>query len=194
MNSRLELDASLGLLQTLYRGFVQNGVALPESRIAECARLAGGAQRHVARSARAVHACGRDGYGSYFYDLPPNWTRSNPYGLANAKIGWQAGRYEAYVWGRNLLDKDYTVRGFYFGDQPPDFPTPSIRSWVNPGTGAYISSIIFEARCHSLGGYAVLALGGACVGQRLDGVQAVLALSPYLTPFIRRRTQSPPPT
>jgi predicted dienelactone hydrolase len=43
---------------------------------------------------------------------------------------------------------------------------------------------------HSLGGYAMLALGGACVGQRLDGVQAVLALSPYLTPFIRRRTLS----
>ena len=39
----------------------------------------------------------------------------------------------------------------------------------------------------------MLALGGANIGQRLDGVQAVLALPPYLTPFIRRRTQSPPP-
>lgn len=31
---------------------------------------------------------------------------------------------------------------------------------------------------HSLGGYAVLALGGTGAGGRLDGVQAVLALSP----------------
>jgi iron complex outermembrane receptor protein len=23
---------------------------------------------------------------------------------------------------RNLGNKDYTVRGFYFGDEPPDFP------------------------------------------------------------------------
>ena len=61
------------------------------------------------------------GMGSYFYDLPPNWTRSKPYGLVNSKIGWRIGRVEAYVWVRNLLDKDYTVRGFYFGDQPPDF-------------------------------------------------------------------------
>jgi iron complex outermembrane receptor protein len=61
--------------------------------------------------------------GSYFYDLPPNWTRSNPYGLLNAKLGWETPRYQVYWWGRNLLNKDYTVRGFYFGDQPPNFPT-----------------------------------------------------------------------
>ena len=26
------------------------------------------------------------------------------------------------LWGENLLNKDYTVRGFYFGDVPPNFP------------------------------------------------------------------------
>ena len=31
----------------------------------------------------------------------------------------RAGR--RILWGRNLLDKNYTVRGFYFGDEPPDF-------------------------------------------------------------------------
>ena len=59
--------------------------------------------------------------GAFFYDLPPNWTRSNSYGLVNAKFGWATGRYEIAVWGRNLLDKNYSVRGFYFGDQPPNF-------------------------------------------------------------------------
>ena len=39
---------------------------LPESRPAECTRLAGCAQRHMARSARAVHACGRDRNGLVF--------------------------------------------------------------------------------------------------------------------------------
>ncbi len=41
---------------------------------------------------------------------------------------------------------------------------------------------------HSLGGYTVLGLAGAWPGWRLDGVKAVLALSPYSQPFILRRT------
>ena len=54
--------------------------------------------------------------GAFFYDLPPNETRSNAYGLVNGKLGWENRRYEAYLWGRNLLNKNYTVRGFYFGE------------------------------------------------------------------------------
>jgi hypothetical protein len=26
------------------------------------------------------------------------------------------------LWARNLFDEDYRVRGFYFGNEPPDFP------------------------------------------------------------------------
>jgi predicted dienelactone hydrolase len=43
---------------------------------------------------------------------------------------------------------------------------------------------------YSLGGYAALGLGGAWAAWRLDAVQAVLALSPYVTPFIDRHTLS----
>jgi iron complex outermembrane recepter protein len=120
--SRLELGASLGLLRTLYRGFVQNDVELPDRALP-----------HAPDWQAAVNATWRDprgpyarldvtGMGAFFYDLPPNETRSSAYGLVNAKLGWQNERYELYVWCRNLTDKNYTVRGFYFGDEPPDFP------------------------------------------------------------------------
>jgi len=113
--------ASLGLLQTEYRGFVQNGVT-----------LANRALPHAPPWQAAVNATWRDprgpyarlditGMGSFFYDLPPNETRSSAYGLVNGKLGWETARWEAYLWGRNLLNKNYTVRGFYFGDEPPDF-------------------------------------------------------------------------
>jgi outer membrane receptor protein involved in Fe transport len=62
------------------------------------------------------------GTGAFYYDLPPNSQRSGPYGLVNAKLGLEGGRASVYFWVRNLLDKDYFVRGFYFGDEPPDFP------------------------------------------------------------------------
>lgn len=41
---------------------------------------------------------------------------------------------------------------------------------------------------HSLGGYTVLALSGAWPSWKLDGVKAVLALSPYAQPFILKQT------
>ena len=63
------------------------------------------------------------GTGSYYFDLPPNPTTSRAYGLANAKLGWEAKDWSTYLWGRNLLNKNYAVRGFYFGDVPPNFPS-----------------------------------------------------------------------
>jgi len=38
---------------------------------------------------------------------------------------------------------------------------------------------------HSLGGYTMLGLGGAWPSWKIDGVKAVLALSPYCTPFTK---------
>jgi outer membrane receptor protein involved in Fe transport len=118
----LELGGSLGLLRTLYRGFVQNGVEFPDRELP-----------HAPDWQAAVNATWRDprgpytridvtGMGAFYYDLPPNNTRSHRYGLVNGKLGWETGRWEMYLWGRNLLNKDYTVHGFYFGDEPPDFP------------------------------------------------------------------------
>jgi hypothetical protein len=118
----LEFGGSLGLLQTQYHGFVQNGVTLPDRALP-----------HAPPWQASINATWRDprgpyarldvtGMGSFLYDLPPNNTRSNAYGLVNGKLGWDTPRWEAYLWGRNLLDKNYTVRGFFFGDEPPDFP------------------------------------------------------------------------
>jgi len=118
----LEFGGSLGLLQSEYHGFAQNGVTLPDRALP-----------HAPPWQAAVNATWRDprgpyarldvtGMGSFFYDLPPNETRSSAYGLVNGKLGWDTPRWEAYLWGRNLLNKNYTVRGFFFGDEPPDFP------------------------------------------------------------------------
>jgi iron complex outermembrane receptor protein len=118
----LNVGGSLGLLQTQYHGFVQNGVTLPDRALPHAPPW-DAALNATWRDARGPYArLDLTGMGSFFYDLPPNWTRSKAYGLVNAKVGWDTKRWEAYLWGRNLLDKNYTVRGFYFGDEPPDFP------------------------------------------------------------------------
>jgi outer membrane receptor protein involved in Fe transport len=118
----LGFGGSLGLLQTLYRGFVQNGVTLPDRALPNAAPWQA-ALNATWRDSRGPFArLDVTGMGPFFYDLPPNWTRSSGYGLINGKLGWETARTEVYLWARNLLDKNYTVRGFYFGDEPPNFP------------------------------------------------------------------------
>ena len=117
----LNLGGSLGLLATQYRGFVQNEVLLPPRE-----------QPHAPPWQAAVHADWHTaaglfaridvtGMASFYYDMPPNPTTSTRYGLVNLKGGWRHGQFEVAGWIRNALNRDYTVRGFYFGDQPPDF-------------------------------------------------------------------------
>tara|TARA_B100000029_G_scaffold469845_1_gene508092 strand:+ start:5733 stop:7886 length:2154 start_codon:yes stop_codon:yes gene_type:complete len=40
------------------------------------------------------------------------------YDLLNASLSYQMGKTELLFWGRNLSDKDFSVHGFYFGNDP----------------------------------------------------------------------------
>jgi iron complex outermembrane recepter protein len=117
---RIGFGASVGLLQTRYHGLSQDGVALPDRALPNAPAWQA-----------AINATYRDprgpfarvdvtGMGSYYFDLPPNSTTSKPYGLVNGRLGWQARQWSASLWGRNLLNKKYPVRGFFFADTPQD--------------------------------------------------------------------------
>jgi len=47
--------------------------------------------------------------------------RGPAYELVNLRVGYEAARWSATVYVRNLLDEHYAVRGFYFGNEPPDY-------------------------------------------------------------------------
>jgi len=117
----LTFAASLGLLQTRYHGFVQDETVLPDRALPNAPSWQA-AVSATYRDPRGPFArVDVTGMWSYYFDLPPNSTTSKPYGLVNGRIGWQAQKWSASVWGRNLLDKKYPVRGFYFSDAPQDF-------------------------------------------------------------------------
>ncbi|MFN4896763.1 MAG: TonB-dependent receptor [Pseudomonadota bacterium] len=47
---------------------------------------------------------------------------TDPYSLFNATLGWRRDRWQVLAWSRNLFNERYDVRGFYFGNEPPDYP------------------------------------------------------------------------
>ena len=48
------------------------------------------------------------------------------------RVGYEAENWLVALWARNLLDQEYAVRGFYFGNEPPDFPATLYTRFGDP--------------------------------------------------------------
>lgn len=121
-HSEWELYANVGLLDGAFRKVP------PDLGIDS---LLGRAQAHAPGYTLAAGIVYRDDSGVFarvdttakddFYFDVSNDQQSSSFGLVNARIGYEAESWLASLWARNLLDKKYAVRGFYFGNEPPDF-------------------------------------------------------------------------
>lgn len=109
--------ASLGLLETKYREFASGPVDRDQAHAPNYQFASGVSFRHPQGWFARVEVTGRDAF--YFSDSHDQ--RSRPYELFNARLGWENERWQIALWGRNLLDRGYAVRGFFFGNEPPDF-------------------------------------------------------------------------
>ncbi|HUK01801.1 MAG TPA: TonB-dependent receptor plug domain-containing protein [Steroidobacteraceae bacterium] len=121
-SASFEVGATLGLLQTAFHGLTLAGEVQPDHALPHApdwqASLSG---TWSARGGFYVRA-DLTGTGSFYFDVPsldPN--KSDPYVLINLKTGVRRDAWSADLWVRNLADRRYAVRGFYFGDAPPDF-------------------------------------------------------------------------
>ncbi len=93
--------------------------------------LNGREQAHAPKYNYAIGADYRDGKGWFaraeitgkdsFYYSDSNDQRSKSYNLVNLKLGYERDNWAIYLWGRNILDKFYTVRGFFFANEPPNW-------------------------------------------------------------------------
>ena len=64
---------------------------------------------------------GVSGKDSFYFDDSHN-ERSHISTVTNAEVGWRDTTWSVTAWGRNLFNEDYALRGFFFGNEPPDFP------------------------------------------------------------------------
>jgi len=119
-NERLTVYGNLGLLDSEYANFINSAGD----------NLDGRAQAHAPDWQYTVgtnlfllpdlslnlNLQGRDSF--YFSDSHD--VRSSAYALLNATLSWQWQNATVRLWGRNLLEDDYQVRGFFFGNDPRD--------------------------------------------------------------------------
>jgi outer membrane receptor protein involved in Fe transport len=124
----LTLGTALGLLHTEIGAFTLR----PE--------LEGSELAHAPRYTFALNAGWRSpqgwftrvdygGKASYTIDYCQsadcNDPHTSPYQVLDLRAGREWGRWVVEAWVRDALDEKYAVRGFYFGNEPPDF-TPQL--------------------------------------------------------------------
>ena len=116
----LRLGGSLGLLRARFLGYQLAGVSLD-----------GRDQPHAPRYQFSVSAEYHFGSGYFaradvtamdaFYFAADHNERSSAYQLVNLRVGYEAARWSVGAWARNVFDQHYATRGFFFGNEPPDF-------------------------------------------------------------------------
>ena len=141
IDGRWRVGASLGLLGSRYVDFAYNVVTYDAAFKPQVTRrdLSGREQEYAAPwQARVsldytrpatlfggamdwqLHVDGARSAGYYF--SASHDQRAAPHGTVNLRAGLAGARWEASLWVRNLLDEDSALHGFYFGNEPPDFP------------------------------------------------------------------------
>jgi iron complex outermembrane receptor protein len=117
----LEIYASAGLLDAEFEEFVTPQVDLSgraQAHAPDYMFAAGASYRHPSGFFARLDASARD---AFYFDVSHD-QKSQPYELVNGRVGYEADSWSVQLWARNLFDRNYAVRGFYFGNEPPDFP------------------------------------------------------------------------
>ena len=115
------LTASMALQSTRYLGYGSDGLDLRgrAQAYAPAWQIALGASyQHPAGGFVRLDVQAQDGY---YFSASHN-QQAQRRELVNLRAGWRRRGWTASLWARNLLGARYAVQGFYFADEPPDFP------------------------------------------------------------------------
>ena len=117
----VELYANLGLLDAEFEEFVTPQIdqsGRDQAHAPSYSVAAGAVLRHSSGLFARLDVSAKD---EFYFDVSHD-QRSSAYAVSHLRLGVERERWTASLWLRNAFDKRYAVRGFYFGNEPPDFP------------------------------------------------------------------------
>ena len=120
-NSPLNLNFSAGLLKARFKSYTLEGVDLSGRDLAHAPLYTFALSGAYKISDKVMINARLTGKDEFFFSNSHN-QKSSSYTLLSA-----GAQYKPYsntrvsIWGRNILDKKYAARGFFFGNEPPNF-------------------------------------------------------------------------
>lgn len=131
-SDRLRLTANLGLLHTEYEDYIngegQNLDGRDQAQAPSYQFYLGGDYQLADNLRINVNLEGKDEY--YFSD--GHAEKSPSYALINTALSYEVNDWELSLWGRNLANRDYYLRGFSFENDPRDGYTAT--RWTQLGS------------------------------------------------------------
>ena len=114
------LTASAALQATRYLGYVNDGLDLRGREQAFAPPWQGSVSAAYERPGGAFARADLEAQDGFYFSSSHD-QRARGRALVNLRAGWHARNWTASLWARNVFDAAYSVQGFYFGDEPPDF-------------------------------------------------------------------------
>jgi outer membrane receptor protein involved in Fe transport len=131
LNEAWQFFANAGLLKAEFEEFSTPQVDLSGRRQAHAPDYTvalGGVYRHPSGFFARLDYSARD---EFYFDVSHDQL-SLAAEIVNARIGYDTDRWSAQLWARNLFNEQHAVRGFYFGNEPPDFPNKLYLRYGDP--------------------------------------------------------------
>jgi outer membrane receptor protein involved in Fe transport len=145
----LEVGGSLGLLRS------RSGPGSTVDDEGNQVPVASREQAHAPGYTAALNATWRHPLGfmarvdvtamdAFYFDVPTDHDqKSSAHALANLKLGYEAESWSVHAWLRNAFDEHYAVRGFYFQNEPPDWPRKLYTQQGDPRQFGLTASVHF---------------------------------------------------
>jgi outer membrane receptor protein involved in Fe transport len=116
VNDKLRLMGSLGLLDAEFEDY-DNPPVTSGRRTAHAPSYQFSLGGEVYLNNNWTFRTNVEGKDEFYYSNSHN-EKSNSFALVNASLDYARNNWKLSLWGRNLFDKDYYTRGFYFGNDP----------------------------------------------------------------------------
>ncbi len=120
LTDNLKIFSNLGLLFTEFDSFIVGDKNLKDREQAHAPKYTyaiGATYRGASNNFARLDITGKD---EFFFSNSHD-QKSKNYNLVNVKYGYEFNEWSIYLWGRNIFDKEYAVRGFFFANEPPDW-------------------------------------------------------------------------
>jgi len=120
LNDRLNVYGSLGLLDSEFNQFINaDGISLANREQAHAPNYQVNLGLNIHPDEHWLINISVDGKDEFYFSDSHD-EKSTSIILANASVSYLKDNWQLKLWARNLFDKEYANRGFYFGNDPRD--------------------------------------------------------------------------